>query len=110
MDREAVPHFGADLIAEQAGQRFTTVNVEIVDNQMDGSGGWILERKLDSNFGELGRRTIRRGEGEVTSRLGFYRAEEVSRAAALVLVVLPGLSSGFGQRGGTHIAVFHPPG
>jgi hypothetical protein len=54
VDREAALHFSADLVAEQVGQGFTTVDVEIVHNQMDSSGGGILEGKFDSNFGELG--------------------------------------------------------
>jgi hypothetical protein len=41
----------------------------------------------------------------VTTSLRLDRTKEVGCAATLVLVVPPGLSSGSGRRGGTHIGV-----
>ena len=41
MDGEAIPYLSADVIAEQIGQGFPPVNVEVVHNQMNGAGGGI---------------------------------------------------------------------
>lgn len=50
MDCEAIPYLRADVIAEQIGEGFPPVNVEVVHNQMKSADGGILERKLDSNL------------------------------------------------------------
>ena len=96
MDREAIPHFGTDLIAEQICQGFATVDVEIVHNQVNGFGGRVSERQIDSNFDELGRRPVRRGKSEMAAGFRFYRTKEVGRAPAFIFVVLSGLATRFG--------------
>ena len=50
---KAVPDIAAELLAEQISQRMATVNVEIVHHDVNGPWGWVLERQLDRNLGEL---------------------------------------------------------
>ena len=97
MHGETAPDFSADFAAEQVGQGLAAVDIEVIQYQMDSRGQRVLKSELEGHFGELEARTIRRGEGEVPTSLRLDRTEEVGGAATLVLVVLPGLSSGFGR-------------
>jgi hypothetical protein len=64
------------------------VDVEVVQDQVDGRGSLVLKSQFKSNFGELESGAVRRGEGEVTAGFRFHRAENVGGATALVFVVL----------------------
>ena len=64
---ETVPDFAADVVPEQVCQGFGAMNVEVVQDQVDGGGCRVLESKLEGHFGELECGTIRRGEGEVAA-------------------------------------------
>ena len=61
--------------------------------------------KRDGNLSELKARTIRRGEGEMTTRFRLYRAENIGRAATFVFVIASRFPPRFGRRGGPDIGV-----
>lgn len=50
---EAVPDLVAELLAEQVGQRFAPMDVEIVHHQVNGPGRRVLERQMNSDLSEL---------------------------------------------------------
>src|SRR4029077_18000756 len=63
------------------------------------SASGVLHRQMEGYLRELKRRTVRRREGEVPARFGFYGAENVGCAAALVFVVAPCFPSWCSRRG-----------
>src|SRR3954447_7697826 len=65
----------------------------------------VLNGQMRDGLCELRRRTIRRGEGEMTARLGLYRAEDIRRSAALVFIVASRSPSWCGGRGGADISM-----
>src|SRR6185312_6832618 len=65
----------------------------------DGLSLGVLHRQMEGYLCELKRRTVRRREGEVPARFGFYGAENVGCAAALVFVVAPCFPSWCSRRG-----------
>ena len=73
MDGEAIPDFCSHFRAEDGGQRFPAMDVGVVHYQVDGLRFRVCHRQRDGNLSELKTRTIRRGEGKVTARLGYVR-------------------------------------
>ena len=55
---ETVPDFIADLLTEQVCERFAAMDVEIVDNRVNGSDGRVLEGQMDRNLDKLRRRAV----------------------------------------------------
>jgi hypothetical protein len=96
VNREAVPDLGAHLCSERVRQSLTTVNVEVVDDQ-GGLGLRVLQRQFTGDSGELESGAVRCGEREVAARLRLYSAENISRAATL-LVVAPRFAPRLGRR------------
>jgi hypothetical protein len=72
------------------------MNVEVVQDQLDGGGGRVLESKIEGHVGELEGGTIRRGEDEVAAGFRLYGTEAVGGASAFIFVVLSGLAARFG--------------
>src|SRR5258706_4729561 len=60
---------------------------------------------MEGYLRELKGRTVRRREGEVPARFGFYGAENVGCAAALVFVVAPCFPSWCSRRGWTDVGM-----
>lgn len=102
---EAVPDFTADLVAEQVGQGFAAMHVEVVQDQVDGRGCRVLESQVEGHFGELECGPIRRGEGEVAADFRLYRAEDVGGASAFIFVILSGFAARFGGRSESNVGV-----
>src|ERR1700739_520414 len=102
MNGEAVPDFCGHFASVHICQRLPGMNVEVVHDQVDRLGRRICQGQPDGHLSELEARSIRRGEREMTTRFRFYRAEDIGRAATLVLVVTPGLATRFGCGGGTN--------
>ena len=91
VDREALPDPVAGGLAVVVGQRFTVVDVEVIDDQMNCGGVRIILDQMAGNGRELGGRAIRRCKGKVVAGLGFHSAEDIGCAATLVFAVLPRL-------------------
>src|SRR5712692_6051406 len=60
----------------------------IVHHQMDGGGRRVVCHQLADHLSKLGRRTVRGWPGEVHPGFRCYGAENIGRAASLVLIVL----------------------
>ena len=88
VDREAVPDPVSRRLPVVVGQGFAAVDVEVIDDQMNRGGFWILLDEMAGNGRELGGRAIRRSEGKVPSHLRFHSAEDISGAATLVFTIL----------------------
>lgn len=90
MHRKAIPQPSAIVFPKAIRQRLAGVSAQVVDDQMDGVGGWIVGGELQDEVGKLGRRACWRHFGEMDSRLGLDAAEHIGRSTALVLIVPPG--------------------
>jgi hypothetical protein len=70
------------------------VDVEIIHNQMNRVRLRIGHRQFEDDLGELDGRAVGSGEREVPPGLRLNGAEDVGRAASLILAVPPSLFSG----------------
>ena len=61
--------------------------VEVVSDQMNGSGCGVLTGEVNDHLRNPGRRPIRGGVGEMAAGLRFYGAEDLGGAASRVLAV-----------------------
>jgi hypothetical protein len=52
VDGEAVPDLSPEFVSEQVGERLLAVDVEVIDNQMDGFGFGVLERLCEFDAGD----------------------------------------------------------
>jgi len=93
MHRQALAQRATDLLAESVHQRFAVMGVQIVHHQVDGVGLWIAGHDLHEIVGELGNAPVGSRFGEMTSGPGFNAAEDIGRAAPLVLRIAPQNSS-----------------
>lgn len=105
VNREAVPNLAAHLHPESVREGFAAVNVQVVQNQMYGLRVPVLDRQLADNTGELESGAIRCREGEVAADLWFHDAENIGRAATLVLAIASRFTPRFGWRGGPNIGM-----
>jgi hypothetical protein len=101
---EARTEFGGHFGSEYLRQRLLAMNVEIVHYQMNRLGGRVGQRQGDG-LGEFKARTIRRREGEMTTRFRLYRSENIGRAAGFVFVIACGFPPRLSRRRGTNIGV-----
>src|SRR6516225_5233349 len=88
VDREAVPDPISRRLAVVVGQGLAVVDVEVIDDQMNRGGVWIVLDQMAGDGRELGGGAIRCSEGKVPSHLRFHRAEDMGGAATLVFTVL----------------------
>ena len=84
---ESIPQPSAGLFAKAVHQRLAGVGAQIIHDQMDGVGGRIVLGDREQKIGKLRRRARGRHFGEMNSRLRFDAAKDISRAAALVLII-----------------------
>jgi hypothetical protein len=105
VDGEPIPDFAADFRAQKIRQGFAAMDVQIIHDQMDGLGLHVLCGNFEGHLSELQPRTIRRREGEMAARFGFYRAENTGRPAPLILAIPPCLPSWQCGRGGPQVGV-----
>ena len=73
------------------------MDIEVVDDQVNGLGSWILKSQSADDFGELETGPVGSVKREMTALLGFDGfdgADYIGSAAALVLAVLTRLPSG----------------
>src|SRR5208283_5881356 len=103
VDCEATPDLCRHFHTEDVAQRLSSMDVQIVHEEVDGLGRGVFQRQTDGNLGKLKTRSIRRGEGEMMSGFGLYRTENISRSTALVFVVLSCFSPRYRRRRGTYI-------
>src|SRR6185436_6222205 len=103
VNREALPDLGAHLDSEGVGYRLPTVDVEVVNYQMDGFGLWVLHGQLAGHSRELESGTVGCGEGEMAAGFRLYGTDDIGCTAALVLVVAPCFASRLGGRGRTDV-------
>ena len=97
MDGEPVPDLAAHLGPVEIREWLAAMDVQVVQNQVNSVGIRILDGQMEGHSSERKRRTVGRGEGEVPSRSGFYRAEDIGRAVALVFAVAPCFASRRGR-------------
>ena len=102
---EPIPDLAANLCAENVRQGLAAVDIQVVYYQMNGLGFRILQGQVEGYLCELKRRPVRRGEGEVPTRLRLYSAENIRRAAALVFAIRPGFAPRHGRRGRADVGV-----
>ena len=76
MDGEAVPNFSRHFCAVDISERLPAMDVEVVHYEVNGFGFRVCRRQLDGNLSELKGRTIRRGEGEMTTPFSALRRRE----------------------------------
>ena len=88
VDRKAVPDPISRRLAVVVGQGLAVVDVEVIDDQMNRGGVWIVLDQMTGDWRELGGRAIRRSEGKVLSHLSFHSAEDICGAATLVFTIL----------------------
>jgi hypothetical protein len=50
---ETAPDFSADFAAEQFGQGFAAVDIEVIQYQVDGRGRRVPKSQFEGHFGEL---------------------------------------------------------
>ena len=81
------------------------MDIQVVHHQMNGLGFRILNGQLECHLGEFKPRTVRRGKGEVPTCFGLYCAEDIGRAAALILVITPSFTPRHGRRGRADVGV-----
>src|SRR5258708_4175622 len=105
VNREAVRYLAAKFRGVEIGQGLALMDVQIVQDQMDGLRCRVLQGQLEGYLRELQGRTIRRREGEMAACFGFYCAENISRPATLVLVVPSRFPSWRRRRAGTDIGM-----
>ena len=74
-----------------------SMDVEVVDDEMNRGGVSILPDQVAGDGSEFGGRAIRRSKSEVLSGLRLHGAEDIGRAAALVFTVLPRLAARDGR-------------
>lgn len=98
MDSKPVPNLSSDFFAEDIGQGFEAVRVEVVHHQMDGLGGRVLHCQVADEPREFEGGSIPGGRGKVAARFWFYREEYVGRATTLVFVISSGLAPWYGRR------------
>jgi len=102
---EAVPESAAALLAVEAGQGLAAVDVEIIHHPVDGLRFRVVLGHSADGLGEFSRGAASGGKSKMLSRLGFHRAENIGRAATLVLVVTPRLSSWLHRLGRAHLSM-----
>ena len=61
---------------------------EVIDDQMNRCGVWIVLDQMAGDGRELGGRAIRRSEGKVLSHLSLHSAEDMGGAATLVFTIV----------------------
>ena len=105
MNGEPIPDLAAEFLTKRVGQGLALVRVEIVHNQVNRRGGRVLHCYFAGEPRELKGGSIRGGRGEVVARLGLHRAENISRATSLVLVISSGLPPRHSRRRRTDVSV-----
>lgn len=53
MDREPVPDFAAEIFAVQIHQGLPTVGIQIIQDEMNGRGGWIMHGQVEQLLSKL---------------------------------------------------------
>ena len=83
---ESVPDLGTNFMTEQVGQSSTSMDVQVIHNQMDGFGFRILKGRFGKDLLELDCSAIGRGESEMAA-FWLYRAENIGCTAGFIFVV-----------------------
>src|SRR5438477_9720708 len=94
MHREAVPDSSAKVGSIVLGERLAAVDVQVVHNQMDGGSHRVIFHEITYHVSELSRRAVRCWPREMHTCFRLYGAENIGRAASLVLVVSLGDHAG----------------
>jgi len=81
------------------------MGVEVVHDQVDCTSRGIASREAVDQTSELRARAIRRGPGEVSTRLGFHDTKDVRCAAPPVFVVPFGRPARLGRDRGAQFAM-----
>jgi hypothetical protein len=89
MNAEPIPEPVTYLLTVKVGQRFSPVNVEVVEDQVDGRRFRVMVRQPADHLCKLGPRTVRRGKRKMLARFRLDRAEDIRCATPLLFVVIP---------------------
>ena len=79
-------------------RRLATMNIEVVQHEMDRLSCWVLQRQFADYSRKLKSGTIRRRQGEMATGLRLYRAENIGRATPFVFAILSCLPPRLGRR------------
>ena len=89
VDLQSAPERVAFDPAEMIRQRFPAMDIEIVHDEMNGSGKRVGRNDVTDYQGELEGGSIWSGAGKVSASFGFHDRKNIGRASTLVLVVAP---------------------
>ena len=87
MDREAIPQLRPFFQTEVSGQRFPAVNIEVVDDEVNGASQRILMGQHRHDAGERRAGASRCWHGKVSACAWLNRTEYVGRTFALVFAI-----------------------
>ena len=105
MYRKQIPQPPANLLSEPLHQRLAAMRTEIVHDKMDGICLRIAARDIKQEICNLRRTACRSRFGKVTAGLRLHTAENVGRAATLIVRVAPQNSSPAHWQRRTHIGM-----
>jgi hypothetical protein len=105
MNGEPLPELIAHLLAVEVRQRFSSVDIEVVEYEVDGRCFRVVHRQLADHLGELGPRTARGGKGKMLARFRLDRTEDIRCAAPFIFVVTPCFAARCNWRRLPHIGV-----
>jgi hypothetical protein len=102
-NREPIPEPVTQLLAAKVGERFSPVNVEVVEYQVDGRRFRVMVRPPADYLGERGARTVRGGKSKRLARFRLDRAKDIRCAAPSLFVVIACFAARRSRRRGPHL-------